>query len=266
MNRQDGFTLIEMLITMALGLMILSAVIYTFTQQERLLKDQNADSEIRALARYAMGKMAEDLRAAGAGVPALRRFDSADTTEFSFRTISRDSTNNPLEPGTVVSDITSGDTQISLGNVDGLQAGQTVALYDIEDLADTTISGHDISKTINNVNTGAKKVTLSAGVTANYLAYDTMFNPFDVITYTYDAANDRITRTINGTTSTLISNVTAFTFVYKDVNENALAVPVSASNLNVMRKVEIAITVQDPKKSNASIDMNTDIYFRTTGL
>ena len=70
-NNQKGFTLVEMVIAIALGLLILSGAVITFTKQDKILKDQNADTDIRGQGRVTIKRLAGEIRNAGAGIAAL---------------------------------------------------------------------------------------------------------------------------------------------------------------------------------------------------
>lgn len=90
------------------------------------------------------------------------------------------------------------------------------------------------------------------------------------ITYEYDAANDRITRCrYEGTASstgfvTMTENITAMSFSYLDEEENAIAVPVAAGDLDDIRTVVISITGQgiDSQGQNFTRNLSTRISCR----
>ena len=256
-NNQKGFTLVEMIIAMAMGLIILSASVITFSNQSELLSDENADTDIRGQGRVTIKRMAEEIRNVGAGIPLAAQFVTASGTQLQFLTNAKD---GPTAVGTNVS---VGDTDIILTSEQGFQVGQTVVIYDVNALA--TSGAFQLGLNVGTVNAGTDTITLGSGVTSAYNAFNTLVNPYDTYTYNYDSVNNLITKTINGAASTLIANVTALTFVYKDANDNILGDPVAAINLVNIRKIEITLVLQDPNEASASISLRTDIFIRNTG-
>jgi type IV pilus assembly protein PilW len=64
-ERQHGFTLIELMIAMVLGLIVLSGVISLFAQSQRSFKVDKNVAGMQAEARFALQEIARDLRMAG---------------------------------------------------------------------------------------------------------------------------------------------------------------------------------------------------------
>ncbi len=64
-NKESGFTLIEMLISMAIGLIILSALSSTFLMQRKIYDVQEQVVEMVQTARAAMDMMTREIRMAG---------------------------------------------------------------------------------------------------------------------------------------------------------------------------------------------------------
>ncbi|MBI5591872.1 MAG: prepilin-type N-terminal cleavage/methylation domain-containing protein [Deltaproteobacteria bacterium] len=69
-------------------------------------------------------------------------------------------------------------------------------------------------------------------------------------------------------TETLIDNVSALSFIYRDVDGIAIVLPVSASNLANIRTVDISITCQgkDYKRKDISRTLQTRISCRNLGM
>ncbi len=67
---------------------------------------------------------------------------------------------------------------------------------------------------------------------------------------------------------TLIDNVSSLSFIYRDVDGVAIALPVSASNLADIRTVDISITCQgkDYKRQNITRTLQTRISCRNLGM
>jgi len=64
-NKERGFTLIELLIAMAVGLIVLSAVVSTFIIQRKTFDVQEQTTEMTQNARAAMDLMTREIRMAG---------------------------------------------------------------------------------------------------------------------------------------------------------------------------------------------------------
>lgn len=66
-NPCRGFTLIEVLIAMVVGLIILSAIYSVYIYQQKELRRQERITEVQQIARIAMGMMIRDMTMAGFG-------------------------------------------------------------------------------------------------------------------------------------------------------------------------------------------------------
>lgn len=75
-----GFTLIELLIAMAVGMIVLGAVISVFTVQSRQLNKQDQIAEMQQNARIAMEMMSKDIMMAGFGPSSSSRCTGATPT------------------------------------------------------------------------------------------------------------------------------------------------------------------------------------------
>ena len=64
-NKESGFTLVELLIAMAVGLIVLSAVVSTFIIQRKTFDVQEQTTEMTQNARAAMDLMTREIRMAG---------------------------------------------------------------------------------------------------------------------------------------------------------------------------------------------------------
>jgi len=64
-RQQDGFTLIEMMIAMVLGLMVIAGVVTLFSQSQRSFKVDRNIAGMQDEARFALHEIARDLRMAG---------------------------------------------------------------------------------------------------------------------------------------------------------------------------------------------------------
>ena len=85
-TKECGFTLIELLIAMAIGLIVLGALVSTFIIQKRAYDVQEQVTEMMQNARAAMDIMTHDLRMAGyydpTGPTIMQRADASDLSTF----------------------------------------------------------------------------------------------------------------------------------------------------------------------------------------
>jgi type IV pilus assembly protein PilW len=157
----EGFTLVELMVSMSIGMVILAAVTTTFMSQTRIYNAQEQINEMQQNARGALDIITREVKMAGY---------------------------NPN--GATFVGVTYSTTQLMIQ-------------------ADLDSSGG-----------------ISASSTAN-----------ETITYAYDAANNRITRTVgSGSAQVLAEHISGFTFGYLDTNGTATTV---AANI---RQVTISIT------------------------
>lgn len=84
-GKESGFTLIEMLIAMTIGLIVLGALVSTFIMQRKTYDVQEQVTEMIQSARAAMDMMTREIRMAGyydPTVSTMQRSDPTDTATF----------------------------------------------------------------------------------------------------------------------------------------------------------------------------------------
>ena len=69
MKNEKGFTLIELMIAGAMGVVLLGAAVYTYSKQDKLLRNENRKLQLRDYARMTMDELEPMLRMAGNGLP-----------------------------------------------------------------------------------------------------------------------------------------------------------------------------------------------------
>lgn len=79
-NQPEGFTLIELMIAMAVGLVVLSAVYAVFTVQNKELNKQEQIAVMQQNARMAMDMMTREIMMAGYGRSAMTRCSGTTST------------------------------------------------------------------------------------------------------------------------------------------------------------------------------------------
>jgi len=84
--------------------------------------------------------------------------------------------------------------------------------------------------------------------------------PSETVLYYYDAAQMAIVRDPGTGAQIMIRNVTAFTFTYFDANNQPLASPIAAADLDRVRSIGIALTTQTDRGGEVTAD--TRVTFR----
>ena len=73
-----------------------------------------------------------------------------------------------------------------------------------------------------------------------------------IVTYTYDPAQGTLTRSVNGSqTTTLLTNITAFSFTYYSLSGSQLA---NGSNSSAVKQVRLSVTCTQKVLSNTEND------------
>src|SRR5262252_3805427 len=68
-QRQTGFSLIEVLVTLSIVLCLSTMMFQLFHQNERVIRDQTLIMEMQQTARVLSSQIADEIRMAGQGVP-----------------------------------------------------------------------------------------------------------------------------------------------------------------------------------------------------
>ena len=80
-NRDNGFSLAELLIALLVVLCIGMMTFQLFYQNERVIRDQNLIMEMQQTARVVMSQIADEVRMAGQGVPTYASTFDASASE-----------------------------------------------------------------------------------------------------------------------------------------------------------------------------------------
>ena len=287
MKNEKGFTLIELMIAGAMGVVLLGAAIYTYTKQDKLLRNENRKLELRDFARMTMDELEPMLRMAGNGLPPGNSvagrdalgITAANATSITFRantdgvstSLSLDC--GALQPFVPVEDSSqfAANDNISIFNTrDPTQAEQRVLI---------SAGGGSLPTSV--------CPDLSAAVTTDGLFWSSgsplinMYRPFlngaavvvykyNIITYTYNSGAQTITVTDdqgNGTniTTTVATNVSDLTFRYFDATGVELSIPLNAAEIAAVRRVNVSLTIVDTTEPDENVLLITDINMRNMG-
>lgn len=287
MKNEKGFTLIEMMIAAAMAVVLLGTAVYTYTKQDKLLRNENRKLQLRDFARMTMDELEPMLRMAGNGLPPGNSvagrdaigITAADATSITFLA-NTDGVSTSLS-------LDCGDYQyfVPVEESADFNAGDRVSIFDTRNptLAEQRVLLSAGGGTL----TPALCPDLSANVTTDGLFWGTgnllvnLYRPFlngaavvvykyNTITYDYDSSLQTITVTDdqgNGTniTTTVANNVSDLTFSYFDATGGALTLPLNANELASIRRMNVSLTIVDETEPDETVLLITDINLRNMG-
>ena len=289
MKNEKGFTLIEMMIAATMGVLLMGSAIYTYTKQDKLLRNENRKLQLRDFARMTMDELEPMLRMAGNGFPpgnsAAGRdamgVDSADATSITFMANTDGvSTSLSLDCGAL-------QPFAAVEDSSDFASGDSISIFDTRN---PTLAEQRV---LNGAGTGTVTTSLcpdlSSSVSSGGLFWATgsplvnMYRPFlngaavviykyNTITYTYNSGPQTITVTddngstaVADTTITVASNVSDLTFSYFDATGTALTIPLSAAELADIRRMNVSLTIVDVTEPDETVLLITDINMRNMG-
>ena len=304
MKNEKGFTMIEMLIAMALAIVLLGAAIYTYSKQDKLLREETRSLQTRDYARLAMDRVLSNLLLAGYGFPPgdsaagrpARGILNADATTITYvanteniSTYASFDSSTPTNTGLVVADPTvfADEDQIVFFDVETpykwnskTYNAPSVSIPGVGEFMGWAESG--IAARNDNVagGIGGCVVGTDPGCDGTYMPVTdnaaVEVNQYHTIIYTYNAGlqtiivqddmgtNDGGT---DNTTTTVASKVSDLTFTYFDADDNALTtLPLSAADLGEVRKIGVSITVVNDDDTSITALLLTDINLRNMGI
>lgn len=275
MHNQRGFTLIELMIAMMIGVVLMGAVIISFSKQEKLLRDSNSDTYLRAQGRLAMDELATQIRQAGYGLPpgdseSARNSQSITVATASVLTYLINTTGNSTM---LAVDATAGDTTITVQNIGIFSDGNPLTIFNI--LTPSEWEAPSAGILINATPTlgGTAPATwgtlsLDTALANSYTATDgVLVQSYSAITYRYDAAVQGVCLDLDGTADCnvaagdipIATNVSNFQFDYSD------SAGATTALVGDIRKVGISMTLQDPENTTNTVTFNSDVNVRNLG-
>jgi type II secretory pathway pseudopilin PulG len=260
MKNEKGFTLIEMLLAMTLGIVVLGVAIYTYNKQSSVIRTGNQETETRGMARLAMDALVTNIQTAGYGLPpgdstindgadppvfsprAAMGISKASATSVTYRVNSEDITTYvSRDPSSSAAN----SFVVPLNSANGIfLVNDQVVFFDISAPANTgfrVVSNITSPQLISGTNYDLMAMSgVSHGVELNPLrdSVPVMINKYHEITYTFNAGPQTITvvddqgtdPTGDDTTTTIATNVTNLTFSYfNSVVYNSTADPTAVA-------------------------------------
>ena len=236
-RNEAGFTLVELLITMAIMGFILAAVlgIYQVTQQSTFAGTAAEDAQV--VTRLLLERIVADLQLLNSGRPTTGgAITAASATSVTFwgdvNNDTLDTSVNPSIPAKLTSAAASGATTVQVSVAQGWVVGKLFSVENgtaIETQAITAVAGTTL--------------TLGAGLSKAYPT-DSIVRSVEQVTYTWTNANGgTLTRTAGGVTDTLATNVPTFTLTYWTGAVPAVQVPNPNTQalLDTIKQVRISI-------------------------
>jgi len=220
-NKESGFTLVELLIAMTIGLIILAALSSTFLMQRKIFDDQEQIVEMVQNARAAMDMMTREIRMAGYMVVGNAITNQGGNTITFLGDIDSDIVT------TVNTNPAVGATSIAVDLKDSDDYVATTDYIYISDGTNTDFiqaTGFDLTGEPDTIN-------LSAGLTNSYGVGSTVQTVEQI---TYDLAGTTLRRN----NQPLAENIQSLTFNYFDSSGGP------PSMISDIRQIEITITAR----------------------
>lgn len=286
MKNEKGFTLIELLIAMGISVILLGAATYTYTKQDALLRNENANLKLRDFARMAMDQLESDLRMAGNGFPPggsspsspdcsgpdpnpARGVSNADVTTITFMANTDGvSTNASFD----FSSSLSNGFFVPLGSAADFAVGDDVVFFEAENPCKWNAYPISSISTVVVGPTTYDNIGWSGG-NKNDFPFEpiedgvaVLLNKYHTYTFAYDAGNKWITQSIDGGGAvTVATKVSSLIFRYFDANNTELTRPLDATDLGNLRRIQIMLIVEDDDDNTITATLMTDVNLRNMG-
>jgi type IV pilus assembly protein PilW len=255
-----GLSLIELMISIALGAVILTAVGYVFSGSRASYRQQENLSAVQEAGRIAMELMARDIRMAGfTGCGSLGSLQFETPTEYANDlvivgtanqvTVRRGSTNNAFVVSPPVG-VTPAANEMWIRNASALGTLAVNHRLMVTDCVHSEV--FEIADETTDLNGSAKlTASLPAGLPTPFVRqYRADSLVMRTQTVTYSLVGNNLIRNENGAAQPLVSGVTALNFTYGiDTDDNRSAdafVPATtAANTTQVVAVRVNLTIQE---------------------
>lgn len=252
LNNERGFTMAELLIAGAIGVILLGVTIMIFTNQEKLLREENDATKLRAKGRLAIKALTKELRMMGFGLPPTKAVTDpdplADGSTITYRTNLNDirTTTPPGSPG----DTPASGSTLNVVDSSGFSSGDNIVIYD------PAYRRSEFGVVNSKTNGTPDTLTFSSAISNSYVyaqnAVMVTVNKYNTVTIALSGTN--IIKTVDGTPTTLVSDVAATSGLQFDFyGETATS---------LLQKVGVTINLVDPNNTQATIEFKTDVILR----
>ncbi len=260
MLRRQGFTLIEILISMVLGIIVIASAYGVYISQSKGFVVLNQHTQATQSARMAIDQLSRELRMASFGVVGQLSFTDAKESTISFLGDIDSDVN-----GTLAATANVGASSISIdlsdeqdtvdatdyiflhsgGDVQMIQVRQTGDAYSLDDEPDT--------------------IYLNSSLSQSYPASTTIVKTVETTTYACNFGNQTLSK--NGDVTA--DNISNLEFHYYDEDDTEI-VPATLQSLNVteraaIRRIEIVLETQAGRKQNTARSYTASVDLRNMG-
>ena len=249
-NEQDGVTLAEILIGMAISSALLIAVFKIFIQQQSAFENLNDSTLIRAKGRLAIKLLSKEIRMAGHGMPKNTGIIDFDSTSITFYVGGVSTTTPPGSAGTKA--VADGDTTLNVVSATGFGDGNNVVIHDPALGTTEFVEIEGTPETESNPNT----IPLKEAVTKDFI-YGVNSNLVTVTAYNTVKIylnGSNVVKTVDGQEVTVIQDVSSGDGLSFDFY--------GAADTAAVEKVGITMKLIDPSNSRATINLKSDITLR----
>lgn len=222
-HRQGGFSLIELIVAMALGLVVSLGITQIFLSARNTYATQSAAAAIQEDGRFALSKMIQEIRMVGM-FGCINTITAATATAAPFLIAQ-------TTPITYVTNATTGNI-LTLTTADVGVGGGTPTWTVVTDCVSS-----------------AKAYVGTQAAAAGQIAF-----PIRQVIYTY--VNNQISTTVGTATSVLINNVAGFDVLFgmaSTVSDKIItSYTATPSNPALIRTIRLKLTLTDPTKRVAN--------------
>lgn len=273
LKNQCGFSIVELTVAGAIGLIALGGAVVVFTGQNDLLKDENDGTKVRAKGRQAIKILAKEVRMAGYGLPPASVTEEEFVEDISANKIQfkTNKAADGTDPRTfATSAISDSATTIAVDNGLGFNAGDSIMIYQ---------TGYYRSKECQVVGAGtATQIgitncrvppSLTTITTFGAPAFNFAVNANLILvsrynTWEIELVGDQIEKTIDGGNTIILIDDLAPAPSGLDFEFNGFSF-VGAGEATTS-KIGITLNLLDPDNLDASIEFKTDVTLRNLGI
>ena len=267
-----GFSLLELMFAMAIGLTVLAATIGVFVRQSEIVRDENDGTKIRAKGRQAIHILAREVRMAGYGLPPTQAIAGyAQASEPTMTEVLPDD----LLPPTVnsirfrinlenvrtfldlsASGVSSASSTISVIDSSLFSSGDRIALFSPDDqttwdenlLTIDSVSGNDISFAPVLIHTYNPDHIPGSVQVAKFIDYEIRL----------DEDNRQIVKSAAGLQTNLVNEVALAT-------DNGLLFDFNGAETPAeVERIGIQLNLVDGNNPDAIIEFKTDVAIRNS--
>ncbi len=186
LKKEEGFTLVELLIALAASMLLVVAAYATYIAQNRSYNAQEDVSEVNTQSKIATDMIANDIRAAGFGLPDDLSVDSINGRTTKITVLDNSNSTDAItilgafrQIGTLAANATLGSTSITINNTSGITIDASKRKY-------LSIDGVTF---VEITNISSNTLTLDRGLDQDFSAGRPVYLVEDV-TYCVDANGD----------------------------------------------------------------------------